>query len=250
MKDHFIVSLCCPIPRKGFGKSERRCEDEIAQMEGYLRICKGDIAVFPEGYLPSYRAEEVSALAKKYRCYIIAGSEDQGEHKSLYTLVFSPDEGLIYSHRKTALTDGDRSNGALPGEEISALDTPFGKIGTVLCYELHFPEVARIQCIEGARILFNTIGTGMWHEQQFDEWTSIAKARAIENRCFVVGCTHCCDPIPLVFAYDPHGRTLLLKKNEEGIFDVAIDMSKIDERDYFKDRNPKAYTKICEEGNL
>ena len=247
MKDNFKVSLCCPIPREGFGTGERHCEDIIIQMEDYLSSCNGDIIVFPEGYIPSCRTKEAIELSHKYDRWIITGCEDEAPHKSLDTLLISPDNGLVYSHRKTALTDGDRENGAIRGDRIQAIDSPFGKIGIVLCYEIHFPEVARIECIEGARILFNTIGTGMWHEQQFSEWTSIARARAIENRCFVVGCTHFCDPIPLVFAYDPHGRTLLLKRNEEGLFDVDIDMALIDERDYFKDRNPKAYTKICEE---
>ncbi len=113
-----------------------------------------------------------------------------------------------------------------------------------MCYELHFPEVARIECLQGARILFNTIGTGMWHDQQLDEWTSLAKARAIENRCFVLGCTHFCDPIPLMFGYDPHGRELLRLIRTKGLANVDIDISLIDERDYFRDRNPECYTEI------
>ena len=249
MKDHFRVTLCCPLPRSGFAKAEKRCADEIVQMEEYLKKSSGDIVVFPEGYLPSSRVCEAEKLANKHDRWLIVGSEDEGEHRSLYTLVISPEKGLIYSHRKTTLTEGDRKNGALEGKEIGALDTPFGKIGTVLCYEIHFPEVARIECLHGARILFNTVGTGMWHEQQLDEWTTIAKARAIENRCFVVGCTHYCDPIPLMFAYDPHGRQLLLKTKEEGIGEVDIDMDLIDERDFFRDRNPEAYTDICKEKN-
>ena len=245
MKDHFRVTLCCPRPRQGFGPGELRCDDEISQLADYLKKAQGDIVVFPEGYLPSRRVKEAEELAKEYQKWLIVGSEDEGEEKSLYTLVISPEQGKIYSHCKTALTEGDRQNKARQGKEIDALDTPFGKIGTVLCYEMHFPEVARICCLHGARILFNTIGTGMWHEQQFDEWTTLAKARAIENRCFVVGCTHYCDPIPMMFAYDPHGRQLLLERNKEGLAEVEIDMERIDERDYFRDRNPEAYTDIC-----
>ena len=247
--DRFKVTLVCPLPRKGFGKSDRRAADEILQMEEYLKTAQGDIVVFPEGYLVSDRIAEAEKLAEKYGRWIICGSEDPGEEKSLYTLVISPDQGEIYRHMKTALTQGDRENHAKLGKEISAVDTPFGKIGTVLCSEIHFPEVARIECLEGADVLFNTIGTGMWHEQQLDEWTTIARARAIENRCFVLGCTHYCDPIPLMFAYDPHGRQLGLKLRHEGIMEVEIDRSLIDERDYFRDRNPEAYTRICRGGN-
>lgn len=245
MKDRFRVTLCCPRLRQGFGPGELRCEDEIRQMEEYLKQADGEIVVFPEGYLPSGRVNEAEALAERYGKWLITGSEDEGDEKSLYVLVVSPEKGTLYSHCKTALTEGDRNSGAQLGKTIDALDTPFGRIGTVLCYELHFPEVARIECLHGARILFNTIGTGMWHEQQLSEWTTLARARAIENRCFVLGCTHYCDPIPMMFAYDPHGRELLLERNREGLAGVDIGMDLIDERDYFRDRNPEAYTDIC-----
>ena len=248
MSDKYNVTLCCPLPRVGFGSGDNHVDDEILQLEEYLQQAKGDIVVFPEGYLKSEDVYKAELLAKKYRKWLIIGSQDQGDHKSLYTLVISCEDGLIYSHCKTALTDGDRKDGARLGDSIEALDTPFGRIGTVLCYEIHFPEVARIECLDGAEILFNTIGTGMWHEQQLYEWTTIAKARAIENRCFVLGCTHYCDPIPLMFAYDPHGRVLIEEKHKLGLVEVEIDKSLIDERDYFKDRNPKAYIKISEGG--
>ena len=214
-------------------------------MEEYLKMSEGDIVVFPEGYVQSQRLDEVCDLAKKYHKWIIAGSEEQGECKSLYTHAIDPEKGVIHSHCKSALTQGDRDNHAKLGMEIEPFDSQFGMMGIVLCYEIHFPEVARIECVKGARILFNTIGTGMWHEQQFDEWTTIAKARAIENRCFVVGCTHFCDPIPMMFAYDPHGRQLLLIREKEGIGEVDIDMDLIDERDFMRDRNPAAYKDIC-----
>ncbi len=245
MRDQFKVSLCCPAPREGFGTGERHCMDEVVQMEDYLKKAGGDIVVFPEGYLRSDRLNDACALAKRYEKWIITGSEDQGECRSLYTHFIDPEEGIVHSHCKSALTQGDRNNKAKLGMDIRAFNSPFGKMGIVLCYEIHFPEVARIEAVQGARILFNTVGTGMWHEQQFDEWTTVAKARAIENRCFVLGCTHFCDPIPMAFAYDPHGRELLMMRNEEGIGEVEIDMALIDERDFLRDRNPAAYGDIC-----
>lgn len=249
--EKFKVTLCCPIPRRdfGFGKCEKLSDDEISIMEDYVKDSQADIVVFPEGFITTEHVKQAECIAKTYNKWIITGSQDTGEHKSLYTLVISPIDGMIYSHCKSALTVGDRKINAKQGETIEALDTPFCKIGTVLCYEIHFPEVARIEAIEGAKVLFNTIGTGMWHEQQFDEWTTIAKARAIENRCFVLGCTHYCDPIPIMFAYDPHGRQLALERNNNGAVTVEIDLSKIDDQDFLRDRNPKAYSKLSKEEN-
>ena len=105
---------------------------------------------------------------------------------------------------------------------------------------------SRIEAIEGAKVLFNTIGTGMWHPQQLFEWTTVARARAIENRCFVLGCTHYCDPIPLIFAYDPHGRELALVTCQRTAVTVDIDLSLIDDQDFLRDRNPAAYGKLSE----
>ncbi|MBQ1567205.1 MAG: carbon-nitrogen hydrolase family protein [Erysipelotrichaceae bacterium] len=250
MQRKIRVSLCCLLPRVGFGSGERHVSDELKQMEEYLNRAQGEIVVFPEGYLKSEDCAKACKIARRYDKWLILGTQDQGQYKSLYTVVIDPDKGLVYSHCKSALTDGDRKDNARLGKSIEALDTPFGKIGTILCYEMHFPEVARIECLDGAWILFNTIGTGMWHEQQFDEWTTLAKARAIENRCFVLGTTHYCDPIPMMYAYDPHGRLIGMMRNHEGIMEVEIDRDLIDERDYFKDRNPEAYTKITEGGNI
>lgn len=243
-----LVTLCCPKPRVGFadGKGEH-VDSELEVLDEYLSLADGDIVVFPEGFVADKNIEEATKIIKEHNKWVVMGGQDAGENQTLYTLVVDPDRGVIYKHIKTSLTDGDRAIKAIQGDEISAVDTPFGKIGTVLCYEMHFPEVSRIECIEGAQILFNTIGTGMWHQQQFDEWTSIAKARAIENRCFTLGCTHYCDPIPMMYAYNPHGKCLNLTRNKNGIVTVELDLDDIDERNYFKDRNPKAYSKIMEE---
>ena len=248
MQEKFKLTLCCPKPRKdfAFGKGDHS-DNELDIMKEYLKEAKGDIVVFPEGFLIDHHLEEAVSLVKEYGKWVVAGGQDSGERQSLYTLVIDPEKGVIYKHLKTALTIADRNMNCEEGKEIGAVDTPYGKIGTILCYEMHFPEVGRICAIEGAKLLVNTIGTGMWHEQQYDEWTTIAKARAIENRCFVVGCTHYCDPIPLMFAYDPHGRILGLSRNREGLMDVDIDYGLIDERDFMRDRNPLAYEKLCKE---
>lgn len=244
----FKVTLCCPIPRKGFaeGKAKAYSENELTIMEDYVSKADGDIVVFPEGFVRTSYVDRAVEIAKKYHKFIVVGSQDEGEHKSLYTLFIDENDGVIYSHRKASLTPGDRACGALQGEEIGSVDTKFGKFGPVLCYEMHFPEVSRIVCLEGAKVIFNTIGTGMWHEQQLDDWTSIARVRAIENRVYVLGCTHYADTIPLMFAYDPSGKCLLLERDYNGCKTVEVDLDAKFEENFFCDRYPKAYKKLCE----
>jgi deaminated glutathione amidase len=70
------------------------------------------------------------------------------------------------------------------GEDITVVDTPFGKLGLAICYDLRFPELYRRMMDEGMELLclpsaFTAI-TGKAH------WEVLVRARAIENLCFVV----------------------------------------------------------------
>ena len=245
----FKVSLCSPYPRKGFGPGDIHVDNELDIMRSVIDAADGDIVVFPEAFLDEFHLNEAAEIAAKSGKWIVSGARGCLKCRDQIVILISPDQGVVYSHTKTSLTEGDRAYGSSVGTSIEAVDTPFCRIGTVLCYEIHFPEVSRILALDGAELLINTVGTGMWHEQQFYEWTTVAKCRAIENRCFVVGCTHYCDPIPMIFAYDPHGRELLLKRDQHGPFTVEIDTDLIDEKDFLRDRTPACYGKISETGS-
>jgi predicted amidohydrolase len=70
------------------------------------------------------------------------------------------------------------------GDSISVVDTPFGRLGLAVCYDLRFPELFRRIIDEGAEIIalpaaFTAV-TGRAH------WEVLVRARAIENLCYVV----------------------------------------------------------------
>ncbi len=69
-----------------------------------------------------------------------------------------------------------------PGKEIVAVDTPLGRMGLSVCYDLRFPELFRAMGEPDIIILpaaFTAI-TGQAH------WEPLLRARAIENQCFVI----------------------------------------------------------------
>jgi len=71
------------------------------------------------------------------------------------------------------------------GSSITApVDTPIGKIGLSVCYDLRFPEISLSLVRMGAQILTYpsafTVATGLAH------WESLLRSRAIENQCYVV----------------------------------------------------------------
>lgn len=72
-----------------------------------------------------------------------------------------------------------------PGHEIALLNTPWGGMGVLTCYDLRFPEQARAYARMGAKLLVVpaafTAKTGQAH------WQVLLRARAIENQCLVIG---------------------------------------------------------------
>ena len=70
------------------------------------------------------------------------------------------------------------------GDDIVVVDTPFGKLGMAVCYDLRFPELFRAMADVGMEICvlpsaFTSL-TGRAH------WESLLRARAIENLCYMV----------------------------------------------------------------
>jgi deaminated glutathione amidase len=71
-----------------------------------------------------------------------------------------------------------------PGENVVVADTPVGRLGMSVCYDMRFPELYRALVSRGAEWLAMpaafTVPTGLAH------WETLLRARAIENLCYVV----------------------------------------------------------------
>ena len=76
------------------------------------------------------------------------------------------------------------SNHVTPGESVVIADTPVGRLGMSVCYDMRFPELYRRLMSRGAEWLAMpaafTVPTGLAH------WETLLRARAIENLCYVV----------------------------------------------------------------
>ena len=71
-----------------------------------------------------------------------------------------------------------------PGARPAVVDTPVGRLGLSVCYDMRFPELFRALSAAGAQMLVVpsafTAPTGRAH------WETLLRARAIENLCYVV----------------------------------------------------------------
>ncbi len=76
------------------------------------------------------------------------------------------------------------SDGYRPGDRAVIADTPFGKIGLSICYDLRFPYLYRALADAGAHVL--TVPSAFSPVTGAAHWHSLLRARAIENGCFVL----------------------------------------------------------------
>ena len=107
-----------------------------------------------------------------------------GAIASVYRKMHIPDDPLYYE--KFYFTPGDLG--------FKAVDTAFGRVGTLVCWDQWYPEGARLTALQGAEVLFYPTAIG-WHPAEKDEfgaaqyeaWQTIQRAHAIANGVYVAG---------------------------------------------------------------
>ncbi|MCW8827919.1 MAG: carbon-nitrogen hydrolase family protein [Gammaproteobacteria bacterium] len=105
--------------------------------------------------------------------------DDKGNRVARYDKIHLFDVQITESNERY-----NESETIEPGNRIAVLDTPFGKLGLAVCYDLRFPGLFRRMSEEGAELFalpaaFTAI-TGKAH------WDTLVRARAIENMCYMI----------------------------------------------------------------
>jgi nitrilase len=140
----------------------------------------------------------LAALAAELKLWIVAGTVPlavPGDSGKVYAacLVYDAQGRRAARYDKIHLFDvevpgGERyreSATVAPGTPtLVVVDTPAGRLGLSVCYDLRFPELYRALAAQGAELLCVpaafTARTGQAH------WEALLRARAIENQCFVI----------------------------------------------------------------
>lgn len=130
--------------------------------------------------------EMLRGMAREYGLYIVGGStpaQREGELRNVATL-YTP-SGAAYEQEKLHVTPHERHAwGVRPGERIRVFETPLGRVGIAICYDVEFPEVVRLLALAGVEVLFVPFSTDERKSYQRVRYT--AQARAIENGIYVV----------------------------------------------------------------
>ncbi len=159
---------------------------------------------YSNDFFPSFAEEEggetycfLAEEAKINSIWLIGGSIPERVGSRVYNTSYSFDPAgkQIGRHRKIHLFDIDIKGGIrfmesdtlTAGDEITLIETEFGKVGIAICFDVRFPELFRRMALEGAGLIvvpgaFN-MTTGPAH------WELTMRARALDNQIYVAACS-------------------------------------------------------------
>jgi predicted amidohydrolase len=189
---------------------------------------KADIVCLPEGTtvcgtplkyadvaepIPGPSTAFFGQLARKNNCYVVAGIyERDGAVVYNTSVLLGRDGKLVGKYRKLCLPREEIDGGITPGKEYPVFDTDFGRIGMMICWDLHYPEVARELSRRGAEVIFMPIWGGN---------ETLAQARAIENQVHLVASGY---DFPTTI-YDRKGSVLAQEKEKSGVIVSEVDLN-------------------------
>ena len=156
------------------------------------------LAAFTPQYL-----ELFTDFAVKYNVNIIGGSQFaiEGDQLRNVAYLFRRD-GTIERQYKVHITPSERRWwGVKPGQEQCVFETDRGKIAIMICYDIEFPEQARVAASKGAQILFVPFNTDA--REGYLRIRYCAQARCIENHVYTV-VSGCSGNLPFVDNADVH----------------------------------------------
>ena len=185
-----------------------------ASLQGaQLVMLPESFAVFGDPQMVSYGAEAaipkrglrlwLSQQAKANKVWLIGGTipcqegikdinkvrsscfvyDHEGAEVARYDKIHMFDVDIADSHGSYRESDTFEA-----GDELVVIDTPVGKVGLTICYDLRFAEIHAKLVDLGAQIIVN--GSGFTRTTGQAHWHTLLRARAIETQCYILAASH------------------------------------------------------------
>jgi len=139
--------------------------------------------------LPGRLTSPIQEVAKRLGVHIVHATYERGAERGIVynsSMIILPTGEIAGIYRKThpffaeMLSQG---GWVVPGNDVCVVDTELGKIGMIICFDGDFPELSRIQGIQGAELIARPSA----FLRSADIWELTNRARAYDNHVFMVG---------------------------------------------------------------
>lgn len=198
--------------------------------------------------------KRMSHLCKEQNTFLIYGFVERGTGDLIYdSAVIISDQGCVLgSYRKVHLF-AEESKWFCPGDSYPIFQTRLGNVGICICYDISFPEPARVYALEGADFL---VLPSNWEKPHVYEWELTTAARAYDNTLHLIaanryGAEQHYDFFGQSRILNPLGRVIKQCNQEtEGYITAVIDpnlttLLRNDGYNFLRERKPQTYSRIC-----
>ncbi|MBD2749174.1 carbon-nitrogen hydrolase family protein [Microvirga sp. BT688] len=211
--------------------------------------------------IPGPLSDRIAAKAREHKMWVLLGSMHagiEGANQCANTSVlFDRDGNIATTYQKLHLYDVDlpgrvvykESDTVVAGTEVVTADIEGTIAGLSICYDVRFPEIYRLQALNGAKILFVPAAFMLYTGR--DHWELLLRARAVENQCFVVAAGQVGTYMPgkacagRSMIIDPWGTVLATAPDTTGVIVADLDFSQLnkirDELPSLLNRRPDVY---------
>jgi predicted amidohydrolase len=204
--------------------------------------------------------QALSRWAREHGVTIVGGSvterRDGREKLSNTSPVYDPQGDLIALYRKIHMFDVEvggqvyrESETEEPGEEPVVCEGESWRVGLTVCYDVRFPELYRIEALEGAELI--TVPAAFTLFTGKDHWELLLRARAVENQLYVAAANQWGPTAPGKASYgrsmivDPWGIVLAVAPDEDTVISAELDRVRLrrvrDSLPSLANRQPHAY---------
>lgn len=159
--------------------------------------------------IPGPVTEPLQEVARRLRVHLVWGTYERGPDRGVVfnaSVLIGPGGDILGVYRKTHpfCTEMASLGGwVTPGDEVCVVDTDLGRIGMVICFDGDYPELSRIQAVQGAEVIARPSAL----LRSADIWELTSRARAYDNHVFVVGANATgADPAGVLF----YGNSLIV----------------------------------------
>jgi omega-amidase len=186
--------------------------------------------------------KSLSDMARMNQVFLIGGSMPEQEGEKIYNTCFIFDRKgqQIGRHRKVHLFDINIRGGQsfresdtfTPGDQITVIDTEYGRIGVEICFDIRFTEMTHLMALKGAEMIFVpaafNMTTGPAH------WQLHFRARALDSQIYLFGCSPARDLQASYHAFghsmiaSPWGDVVAELDEKPGILIRDIDQDQVD----------------------
>ncbi|CFW68157.1 TPA: nitrilase-related carbon-nitrogen hydrolase [Yersinia enterocolitica] len=223
---------------------------------GYCWFDRQEIAPMVET-VPGESTARFTELAQRYQCYIVLGMPEVEPQTALYynSAVLIGPQGVIGCHRKSHPYISEPKWAAAGDVGHQVFDTPLGRIGMLVCMDIHFPETTRLLALDGIDVICH-ISNWLAERTPAPYWIS----RAMENGCYLLESNRWGLERGVQFSggsciIEPDGNIAAVVDNGDGIAYAEIDINRSRQRRVlgelvFDQRRPDYYQSLLSDSFL